>query len=100
MMKFMRRYGYTMFLVPIAVFWIDDYATAWHDHGRESIQLIVLENMAEDAVVFVAALMYQWWRARTLANIHCQCPKCQFTWTMHPKQSMPYCPRCGAAEPT
>ena len=99
MMSSMRRYGHFIFVIPIAVSLVDDYLTAWHDHGRESVQRIVLENMAEDVGAFFAGIVLLWWRARTLANIHCECPKCHFKWTMHPKQSMRSCPHCGAPEP-
>jgi hypothetical protein len=33
MMNFIRRYGWYVFLVPSAIFIIDDIATNWHDRS-------------------------------------------------------------------
>ena len=56
------------------------------------------ENVAENGVL-PAYLGYLWWRDRAIPHIHAECPNCHFTWLMHPKQKIPFCPRCGAPEP-
>jgi rubrerythrin len=99
MMKFMRRYGWLIFLVPMAVFILDDYATNWHEHGHETTLRIALENFGEDGVIFLATAAVRWWQNRPIPHIHAQCPKCGFRWVMHPKQHIPFCPNCGAPEP-
>ena len=98
-MKFMRRYGWYIFLLPSLVFVLDDYETNWHDHGHEAVLLIILHNMAEDGAIVLAYFGFRWWQNRTIAHIHAECPKCHFRWLMHPKQKIPFCPHCGAPEP-
>ena len=100
MMDFMRRYGGYIFVVPVAIFFLDDYMTNWHDHGHERVLYIVLENAAEDLVTFLFWWAVWAWENRTLPHIHAECPKCHFKWVMHPKQRMLHCPRCGLPEPS
>jgi hypothetical protein len=99
MMKFMLRYGWYIFLVGPILYLIDDYETNWHHHGCDATALIVLHNVAEDSVAMLALFGYRWWRDRAIPHIHAECPACHFQWLMHPKQKIPFCPRCGLPEP-
>ncbi len=99
MFKFIRKYGWYIFLAPIVIFWIDDYETNWHDHGHERILYIVLENAAEDLAALLAGFIAWKWENRVIPAMHAECPRCHFKWMMHPKRRMPFCPHCGAPEP-
>jgi hypothetical protein len=99
MMNFMRRYGWYVFLIAIVVYFVDDYATNWHDHGHEKKLYIILENLIEDIVVFLFTILVRAWQNRSVPQLHVQCPKCNFNWVMHPRQKILFCPRCGAPEP-
>jgi hypothetical protein len=98
-MKFMRRYGWYIFLIPSVIFIIDDYETNWHDHGHERILYVVLENLSENIAALLLYLIIRWWQKSTVQHLHAECPKCHFKWLMHPKQKIPFCPHCGAPEP-
>jgi hypothetical protein len=99
-MAYFRRYGWYIFAVPWVVFLLDDIATNWHDHGHERILYIVLENIIEDFAVLLFWLTFRTWQTRAIAHIHAECPNCHFKWVMHPKQKIPFCPHCGAPEPS
>ena len=100
MMVFMRRYGWYVFLIPSAIFVVDDYMTNWHDHGHEGILYIVLENIAEDFAALLFWFAMRAWENRAIPHTHAECPHCHFRWVMHPKQRMLHCPHCGALEPS
>jgi len=100
MMDFMRRYGGYIFFVPVAVFFVDDYMTNWHDHGHERTLYIILENIGEDIATLLFWLAVRAWENRTPPHMHAECPECRFKWVMHPKQRMLHCPHCGAPEPS
>jgi DNA-directed RNA polymerase subunit RPC12/RpoP len=99
-MDFMRRYGGYIFVVPFAIFWLDDYLTDWHDHGHEKTLYIVLENIGEDLASLLFYLAVRAWENRPLPHMHAECPQCHFKWVMHPRQRMLQCPHCGAPEPS
>ena len=100
----MRKYGFVIFMLPFVLFWVDDWATAWHHGGRDSMRHIVWENFYEDVGLF--SLWFLWRNLREryftkgLEVIHAECPKCHFRWVMKPKQKVPNCPRCGLPEPS
>jgi hypothetical protein len=98
-MNFIRRYGWYVFLIPPAIFLLDDFATNWHDHGHERILYIVLENIGEDIAALLFFVVARAWQNRSIPHLHAECPKCHFKWLMHPKQRMLFCPHCGAPEP-
>jgi ssDNA-binding Zn-finger/Zn-ribbon topoisomerase 1 len=99
MLAGLRKYGFLVFLVPVAVFWLDDYLTEWHHHGHDGIRRILVENIIEDlAVTLIGFILGRWYAAQT-AGVHCECPSCHFRWMMHPKQEQRFCPHCGASEP-
>jgi hypothetical protein len=95
-----RKYGVYLLLVPIAVFWLDDYLTAWHHQGHDGIRRILIENLIEDGIIAFVAFAFGRWYAAQRRGIHCECPNCHFRWIMHPRQKQPFCPHCGAAEPS
>ncbi|MGD0722726.1 MAG: hypothetical protein ABR970_16955 [Roseiarcus sp.] len=99
MMTFMRKYGRYVFLVPVVIFWIDDYETNWHDHGHELIAYIILENVAENFAAFLVWFVAWKWQNRLIPAMHAECPRCHFKWMMHPKRRVLSCPHCGAPEP-
>ena len=99
MMKFMRRYGWYIFLLPSLIYLLDDYETNWHEHGHEAAALVLLHNVAEDGMALTLWLGVRWWQNRAIPHIHAECPNCHFRWLMHPKQKVPFCPRCGTPEP-
>jgi hypothetical protein len=100
MMDFLRRYGHYVFLLPIAIFFIDDYETNWHDHGHERILYIILENLAENTAAYLIWFAAYTWQDRLPPHMHAECPHCHFRWIMHPKRRMLHCPHCGAPEPS
>jgi hypothetical protein len=98
-MNFIRRYGWYVFLIPSVIFFLDDFATNWHDHGHERILYIVLENIGEDIAALLFLVVARAWQNRGIPHLHAECPQCHFKWLMHPKQRMLFCPHCGAPEP-
>jgi hypothetical protein len=84
-MNFIRRYGWYVFLIPPAIFLLDDFATNWHDHGHERILYIVLENIGEDIAALLFFVVARAWQNRSIPHLHAECPKCHFKWLMHPK---------------
>jgi hypothetical protein len=100
MMNFMRRYGWYVFLLPVAIYILDDYETNWHDHGHERIRSILLENIIENIVAYLFWVLVYRWENRAIPHRHAECPHCHFKWLMHPKQRFLNCPHCGAPEPS
>ena len=103
MLLWMRRYGWVIFALPLAVFWVDDFLTNWHHRGTDSYRHIFWENMFEDAGVYAFYFAYRHVRERYLSRqanpLHCVCHSCNFEWVMRVGGRQPFCPRCGAPEP-
>lgn len=103
MLQALRKYGFLIFALPLIIFWVDDFLTNWHHHGHDTALQIVRENLVEDVITLSAWMLVRWvylkWVRYVTAQIHCVCPRCNFAWTMHPKEKVEYCPHCGLPEP-
>ena len=99
MLRWLRRYGFAIFVLPMIVSWIDDIATNHHHGGLDTYRQIICENLIEDGLLFFAYFSWMWWRSRPIEMLHLICYRCAHRWAMPSKAKMPNCPRCGASEP-
>lgn len=100
MLVWIRRYGWLIFLIPFAIYWLDDFLTGWHAGGTQSARAILWENLLED-IAFVVVLLI--WRSLIRPRLeikpfHCTCPHCGFGWVCDPAEIPDRCPRCHKAD--